>query len=233
MRAEFARDRAILLGLLRDLGPDDWDRPTAAAPWRVRDVLAHLLGDDVGRISRLRDGHPGPRPAAGEPLAAFIHRINDEWVDATARISPPLLVDMFALSSAQVLATWQACDLDAIGQPVTWAGPEPAPVWLDCARDFTEYWVHQQQIREATGRTGHGDPAIRHRVLDVFLRAMPLTLRSCGRPDGTALTVTVPGESGGAWSWRATGGRWDPAPDTGDGDGDGDGDGPRRRCRRH
>jgi len=35
---------------------------------------------------------------------------------------------------------------------VSWAGPEPAPVWLDAARDFSEYWTHQQQICDATGQ---------------------------------------------------------------------------------
>ena len=53
------------------------------------------------------------------------------------------------------------------------AGPDPAPVWLDCARDFPEYWVHQQQIRAATGRTGNDDPKVVHAVLDTFLRTEP------------------------------------------------------------
>ena len=34
-----------------------------------------------------------------------------------------------------------------------WAtGRDPAPVWLDVAREYRERFVHQQQIREATGR---------------------------------------------------------------------------------
>ena len=32
---------------------------------------------------------------------------------------------------------------------VNWAGPEPAPIWLDPAREYTERWVHQQHIRDA------------------------------------------------------------------------------------
>lgn len=27
-------------------------------------------------------------------------------------------------------------------------------MWLDAAREYTEFWVHQQQIRDATGRPG-------------------------------------------------------------------------------
>jgi hypothetical protein len=75
-------------------------------------------------------------------LAAFIHRFNDEWVQAVRRVSPRLLLDLLDVPSPQVLALWRDIDLDASSEPVTGAGPDPAPVWLDCARDFTEYWVH-------------------------------------------------------------------------------------------
>ena len=36
---------AELLALLRALDPADWERPTVAGAWRVRDVAAHLLDD--------------------------------------------------------------------------------------------------------------------------------------------------------------------------------------------
>jgi hypothetical protein len=116
-----------------------------------------------------------------------------------------------------VLDHWNGLDLDATGEPVTWAGPGPAPVWLDCARDVTEYWVHHQQLREATGRPGGADPAVVHAVLDTFLRAMPHTLVGLDRPDGATLTVAVPGAAGGRWSWRSTGSRWWPVDPVGAG----------------
>jgi uncharacterized protein (TIGR03083 family) len=210
-RAHLAADRAAFRRLLGDLDPADWERSTAAAPWTVRDVVARVLGDDLGRLARGRDGHAVGGPGAGEPFAGFIHRINDEWVRATARLSPRLLLDLLDVSSPQVASYWDGLDLDALGEPVTWAGPEPAPVWLDCARDFTEYWVHQQQVREATGRPGGAEPAIVHTVLDTFLRAMPHTLAGVDRPEGTVLTVAVPGAAGRRWTWRRADGRWWPA----------------------
>jgi uncharacterized protein (TIGR03083 family) len=149
-RPLFEQDRATLLRLVQGLDPGDWDRPTAAAPWLVRDVVAHLLGDDLSRLARTRDGHGPVGPQPDEPLAAFIHRFNDEWVQAARRVSPRLLLDLLATASPQVLALWRDIDLDAITEPVTWAGPEPAPRWLDCARDLTEYWVHQQTPRWST-----------------------------------------------------------------------------------
>lgn len=217
VRTEFDRDRAALLRLLRELTPADWERATAAAPWVVRDVVAHLLGDDVGRLARMRDGHAVAAPSAHEPLAVFIHRLNDEWVRAASRISPRALVDLLEVTTPQVSDLWWTTDLDATGAPVSWAGPDPAPVWLDCARDFTEYWVHQQQVRDAVDRPGADHPEIVHAVLDTFLRGMPFTLSRQNRPPGSTLTVAVPGDGGGRWTWRRDGERWWPMDHTGDG----------------
>ncbi len=55
-RPLFRRTRAALLELLADLSRADWQAPTAAAPWLVRDLVAHLLGDDLSR-----DVGSGPR----------------------------------------------------------------------------------------------------------------------------------------------------------------------------
>ena len=105
-----------------------------------------------------------------------------------------------------MLDLWSAADLDAVGEPVSWAGSDPAPVWLDCARDFTEYWVHHQQIREATGRWEPDDPGVMHAVLETFLRAVPHTFAGCVRVDGARLAVRVDGAGGGRWVWRWDGG---------------------------
>jgi len=56
----FAPLHAELIALLRGLGADDWERPTACALWSVRDITAHLLDDDLRRLSFHRDGQPPP-----------------------------------------------------------------------------------------------------------------------------------------------------------------------------
>jgi uncharacterized damage-inducible protein DinB len=53
----FAELRRQLLDLLQGLQPDEWGRPTAATKWNVKDVVAHLLGGDVGNLSRRRDAY--------------------------------------------------------------------------------------------------------------------------------------------------------------------------------
>jgi uncharacterized protein (TIGR03083 family) len=151
-RPPFGRVRAALTEVLAGLGAADWEQPTACAPWLVRDVVAHILGDDLARLSRSRDGHRSAGPGAGETLPAFLRRHNQQWVEAAGRVSTGLLQDLLRAVTPQVLAYWQGADLDALGEAVSWADPGPAPVWLDCARDFTEYWTHLHQILEATGQ---------------------------------------------------------------------------------
>jgi uncharacterized protein (TIGR03083 family) len=208
-RPDFAAVRAALADVLSDLGASDWQRPTACAPWLVRDVVAHILGDDLARLSRSRDGHVSPGPAGGETLPDFLHRHNQDWVDAASRVSTALLRDLLKAVTPQVLAHWWSVDLESLGEAVSWADPGPAPVWLDCARDFTEYWTHLHQILQATGRPAIADDGARHSVLDTFMRALPLTLQRAAPFDGGGiLTIRVPGPAGGSWTCLRDAATW-------------------------
>jgi hypothetical protein len=91
---------------------------------------------------------------------------------------------------------------------VTWAGPEPAPVCLDAAREFSEYWTHQQQICEATSRPGLTGPEFMRPVLDTFMRALPHTLRGVTAPEGALLRVATTGPGEGTWDCIRGPARW-------------------------
>ncbi len=123
----------------------------------MADVARHLLADDVGMLTRRRDGYRGANVSINgwEELVAFIDRQNALWVEATQRIGPRLLVDFLKLTGEQVSTFFQSLDPDALGVPVDWAGPERAPVWLDLAREYTERWHHQQHIRDASRQARH------------------------------------------------------------------------------
>jgi uncharacterized protein (TIGR03083 family) len=199
VRGLFPRERSALLDLLGELDAGDWDRATVCPGWTVKDVTAHLLHDDLRRLASMRDGHQGPRPAAGEPLAAFLDRVNQEWVAAARDLSIRQLVELLTGTGEQVAAMWRAMDPDAQGAPVSWAGLEPAPAWLDAARELSEYWTHQQQLRDATGRPGLAGAELLAAVLDTFLRALPFTLRDTETEAGTQLQVDVTGAAPMRW----------------------------------
>jgi hypothetical protein len=84
----------------------------------------------------------------------------------------------------------------------------PAPVWLDVAREYTEYWVHQQQVRDAVGRPGADGERLASAVTDTFLRALPHALRHLSPDPGTCAQVQVTGPGGGSWTARRQNSAW-------------------------
>ncbi len=206
----FPEVRQELLDLLSNLSAEDWERPTACALWSVKDVALHLLGGDIGILSRRRDGFaPGLSPANWAELVALINHLNDLWVKAARRVSPRVLCDLLSFTGPQIEEFFASLDPFSVGPAVDWVGQQPAPVWLDLAREYTERWHHQQQIRDAVGRPGLKQRRFLAPVLDTFVRALPYTFRDVPAADGTALRLSISGESGGDWSLVREAQQWD------------------------
>ena len=206
----FPPERAELLGLLEGLSAEDWGRPTACPGWSVHDVTVHMLGSELGSASRIRDGFRPLAPRPWEDLVPFLNRINDEWVVAGRRLSPRVLCDLLRWSGDQTLALFASIDPFEPREVVSWAGPDPAPWWLHVAREYTERWVHKQQIREAVGAPLPNEPRFLAPVLATFARALPRTYRDVAAPPGTAVGVVLSGPAGSDWTVvRAETGRWE------------------------
>ncbi|HUS18008.1 MAG TPA: maleylpyruvate isomerase family mycothiol-dependent enzyme [Chloroflexia bacterium] len=203
---------AKLIGLLRGLPDADWERPTSCALWAVRDIVAHLLDDDLRRLSAHRDGQPLPSGVAIDGLAsliAFINRTNAEWVAVARRMSPRVLTDLLEVTGPWVVDLFRAIDAGAPAHwSVAWAGEEQSAHWFDVGRDYTERWLHQQQIRDAVGAEPLTGREWLHPVLQLFVRALPFTYRSISAPDGAAVVVTIDGVAGGSWTLRRETERW-------------------------
>lgn len=188
---------AELLPLLRSFGPDDWDRPTVAGDWRVRDIAAHLLDVDLRRIAASRDGHLLP---AGAPIASdrdllrFINDINASGVAFSRRLSPRLIVDLLAVTGDWVTDLVEQLPPHAPATfAVSWAGESASENWMDVGRDYTERWHHQMQIRDATGRPRLLDPRWMEPLLDISVRALPYAYRDVSAVHGTSVTLEVHG----------------------------------------
>ena len=199
-----------LLSLLSGLHPTDWQRPTVARQWSVKEIVAHLLDTDLRRLSFQRDGHPPPAPA--EPargLVEHLNRLNAEWVVAARRLSPQVLVDLLAWSGPRVAALLSGLDPDGPAIfGVAWAGEESSTHRFDVAREYTERWHHQQQIRDAVGARPLTSRRWLWPVFDTFVRALPHTYREVEAPEGTVIVLHIEGEAGGVWSLRRDSGRW-------------------------
>ena len=207
-RPLFRAERQRLLNLLTRLGSAQWGSPTICPGWSVADVANHLIGDDVGRLARSRDGSDAPVPQEDVPFPMSLHRLNEEWVVATRRFSHAVILDLLEWTGEQIAAYWGEQDLLRTGEQVSWAGPGPAPVWLDAARDFGEYWLHRQQILDAVSERDDTPDDVRHAVYSTLIRAVPHALHDCTREDGSCIAITLTGAGGGTWSAVSSAGTW-------------------------
>lgn len=208
----FPKLEARLIELLRSLSAEDWERQTVAPLWRVKDVAAHLLDTSMRRLSMLRDGFFGEKPESGDTrqeLVAFLNRLNADWVKAFQRISPAVLIDLLEHSSAAVCEYIQRMDPNAEAVfPVAWAGETSSLNWFDVAREYTERWHHQQQIRLAVKKPGIMDRELYFPVLDTFMRALPFHYRAVTASEGSLIEFRITGDAGGSWFLQRHDGRW-------------------------
>jgi len=56
----FPPERKQLLELFSELEAEEWEKPTICPAWTVKDIALHLLGDDIGYLSRTRDNFSNP-----------------------------------------------------------------------------------------------------------------------------------------------------------------------------
>ena len=203
-----------IVALLRSLTSDDWDRPTLAPAWRVRDVVAHLCDTALRRLSFQRDRHmpsSGPRSTSERDLTVFINDLNATWVDAARRLSSRVLTDLYGQISEDLAAFIETLDPRAHAVfPVSWARQSVSPQWLDIGREFTEIWHHGAQVREAVGAGPFRDPSWLGDVLRISMHALPHAWRAVQPPGANAsVVVAVTGRASGTWTLRRAGQAWD------------------------
>jgi uncharacterized protein (TIGR03083 family) len=201
-----------LLELLRSLRPDDWEAQTVAPAWKVKDVAAHLLDTQLRKLSHVRDGYAaGPSPAvhSAADFVAFINRLNREGVEMYRRLSPPVLIAMMEIASRESAEFHRTLDpMAEAAFSVSWAGDDRSLNWFDTARELSERWHHQQQIRLATNRHGIMTRELYYPVLDCFMRALPFEYRTRSGEAGSHLRFNVSGDCGGSWYLYRDGERW-------------------------
>ncbi len=188
-----------LLELIRELRPEEYDLPTAAPQWKVRDVLAHLLDTALRKLSMARDKEFIEKAGIRSPedVRAHVDRMNAEGVRVYRRLSAPVLYSLMQVACEESAAFHESLDPDAKAIfAVSWAGENESTNRFDIARELTERWHHQQQIREATGRPGIMTPRLYRPVLDCFARVLPHAFRDL---DHGCVALEVEGDCGGTW----------------------------------
>jgi uncharacterized protein (TIGR03083 family) len=208
----FELERARLLELLGTVADDEWDAPTPCPEWTVLGLCCHLVGDDFAALSWHRDRYLGTPAPDGATEAGFIAWLDDlqvEWVRAARRISPRLAVDLLAWTGPQVADAFRREDPRSRTAQVSWASPDPVPVWLDQVREVSEHWIHRQQLLQALGRPSDLRPDVLGPVLDGLRWAYPYRLAAASAPEpGDTVTIGIEGPVEATWHLVADGPTW-------------------------
>lgn len=192
-----------MLTVLRGLHPSDWAQPTICTPWTVKDVAAHLLGGNLGRLWKRERTEPASEKSTlgFDEILKLINHSNELWVQAAKRISPEILIEFLQLTDDRLYDHFKGLAQDELADiTVAWASDELPPNWFDMAREYTEKWLHQQHIREALRVELLTTPPWLSPVLDTFIRGLPRTFRNVAAATGTSISVVLTGDAGGTWS---------------------------------
>ena len=206
--ALFPKMRSELLRVLKSLSDEQWQAPTACEGWSVKDVALHILGDDMGYLSRHRDKDGiFLEFSSWEELVAKINAHNALWVEATRRLSRRLLTSLLEFTGPQLNVYFAEQIESSETVYVSWASNKPAPMWLQVAREFTEYWMHHQHICEAVRSTSLKSHEFLYPVLTAFAHALPRTFQDVSASQNTLLKFVI--EEVGEYHLVCVADRWE------------------------
>ena len=222
VRQVMEQERAEFVRLLRSLTDEDRDKPTVCEEWTVGDLAVHLLGDDLSFLSRNRDarrnedldsttggaGSAGPREQQWDAFVEALDAHNNRWVEAGRFLSARLVAELLEFTGPKVAEFLESADSSTPGEVVSWAGPDPAPWWLVGAREFTERWVHHQQIRDAIGQPGLNGPSFVAPILASAMHGVPRAFNGVEAPEDTTIAIDVTGRAGFSWAVRRDADGW-------------------------
>lgn len=196
---------------MKSLKPEEWQAQTIAKLWKVKDVVAHLLDGNIRSLSMLRDNYFGEHANIDsyQSLVDFLNGINADWVKAMKRVSPNMLILLHEVTGPLYYEYYKSLNpLDKSGFAVDWAGEGESKNWTHIAREYTEKWLHQQQIRDAVGKQEILTREFFYPFIDIFMLALPHTYRSVEAENETTIKLTVSGELGGSWFLVRQGSKW-------------------------
>lgn len=205
---------AELAGLLKKLSPEDWEKPTPIPGRKVKDLVSHLIDGSLRRLSMQRDGYFDPRlkpeKDTYKDLVVFIQLLNSIWMSATSRLSPRILIGMLEDTENELYIFFKTLHPDNPAFfPVAWAGETKSQNWFDIAREYTEKWHHQMQIRMALDEPLWMDNKYLKPVYDTFMQGVPHLFRELNYyPAGAAVEIRLTGILEKSWLLLKTPDGW-------------------------
>ena len=199
--ADLRDEQDSLIELLAGLDDRQWQMPSAAAGWSIRDQVVHLAYFDgiAALAGRAPDEFRQLRHQALEDLPTFIDsalREKDEYTGAE-------LIGWWRAQRDDMLQTLLALPVDT---RLPWFGPDMSVRSKLTAR-LMETWAHGQDVVDALGRTRQPTDRLRH-VAHLGVSTFGHSFRINGlQVPQAAVYVELRSPGGELWTWG------DPAAD--------------------
>jgi uncharacterized protein (TIGR03084 family) len=184
-----------LVAILSGLTADQWDSPTPADGWAVRDQISHLaFFDETGTLA-------ATDAEAFAASTAILMADRDPGAAGLSRgraMSGSELLDWFTTVRTQMIAAFRPLDPKS---RLPWYGPAMAAPSFATAR-LMETWAHGQDIADTFGIARTPTARLKH-VAHIGARARPFAYITNGRamPEGdVAVVLTAP--DGSEWTWN-------------------------------
>lgn len=193
----------LLINLLKSLTEEEWHTQTVCKKWLVKDIASHLLDGNLRGLSISRDHYFGEKPEninSYQDLVNFLNQLNMTWTNAAKRLSPNVIINLLEITGKEYYAHLQTLhpNENAIFS-VAWAGEETSLNSFHIAREYTEKFLHQQQIRDAVGKQALLTRELFHPFIHTFLQALPYTYQNTEAPIVSIFTLIIKTEIGGEW----------------------------------
>lgn len=178
-----------LSSLSHALGEEEWSRPTDCPGWDVRAHVAHVAGTEATLLGRPAPPAAAPAPHVRNPIGES----NEAWVEHwRERPADELVAALDEITAARLDALRAMTDdqLDAPG----WSPIGEAPYSTFMGIRVMDCWVHEQDIRQATGRPWRLDGPAAPASLDRLLSSLGYVIGKRVAPEeGSVVAVRVEG----------------------------------------
>lgn len=179
------------VGLARDLQHGELDLPTDLAGWTVHDNIAH-----TAHLEAVLAGAPEETVAVPEGLEhvrGLMGTYTEQGVIARRDRSRDELLDEIETSvHTRLTELRESPPSDAKGSPPRSLGGVGWDFGTLLSNRPFDVWMHGQDIRRATGRTGGLDTAGARHALGVFDRGFPYVLgKRVAAPAGTTAAIEL------------------------------------------
>jgi uncharacterized protein (TIGR03084 family) len=197
LTGDLASETADLLPLLAGLGEADWDAPTPAEGWSIRDQVTHLAFFDDTSLLSIRDA--GAFIAERDKLLSLGDRFPDVIAEQHRYLPGGYCLEWLASSRAGLIKAYKEAD-PSVRLP--WYGLDFS-IAASITGRLMETWAHGQDIADCLGVSRPPTGRLRH-VAEIGIRALAFCFSSRGLavpPEPVYIELIRPDAPAQTWTW--------------------------------